>query len=447
MNEAGRHSGTAGRPRVMVVTDRYPLDPRRSPAAWMLPHLQALARHADIEVVSLLRLFPRIKNLLFGGYDRDLLRGRADVPAVEHPFPHVAVFHRRCISVPDRLGWTLTPLLLRLQQRRWLSARMRDFRPDVMLVHYVHAAAPLAIEAGSTFDVPVWIDENETLGSMTLENQTALRFWILARLAQADTVITQCSRQTAELRALLPGIRLEEIPLGPAVDTGTWEAGLREEPDRSESEALPGSSRGDRSEAGRDPDSDEIRLLCVTRLDQVTKNIVPLLQGIADARKNTDVDFRLTVAGDGYQLAALRREAHRLGLGNAVEWRGWVAPHLLHSLRAEAAAAVQPSEHESFGLAALEAASAALPLIAGAHAGVVADLMAHGAAVLPLERATPGAIAAALRELADRLPELRRQALEARGRILELYSWSAHASRYARVLRYAAEMKDGRHRG
>jgi glycosyltransferase involved in cell wall biosynthesis len=196
------------------------------------------------------------------------------------------------------------------------------------------------------------------------------------------------------------------------------------------------------AEAGGVP----IHLLCVTRLDQETKNVGPLLRGIAEARKNTDHNFRLIVAGDGFQRGALRREAERLGLGDVVEWPGWVSPAALARLRGRADAAVQPSEHESFGLAALEATGAGLPLVACGEAGVVPDLAALGAAVVPFRVASPAAIATALNELAGRFPDLRRQAIEARGRILSRYSWEAHASRYARVLRESMEKENGHHR-
>ena len=82
MSGGSAHGGKARRPRLLVVTDRYPVDPAHSPAAWMLPHLRALSHIADIEVVSLFRFFPRIKNLILGGYDRDFSRhqiGRAHV--------------------------------------------------------------------------------------------------------------------------------------------------------------------------------------------------------------------------------------------------------------------------------------------------------------------------------------------------------------------------------
>lgn len=442
MSETGKHGSSDRRPRLLVVTDRYPVDPDRSPTAWMLSHLQAISTVAEVEVVSLVRLFPRLKNLFLGGYDRGQLRRRLELPAEEHPFPRVTVRHRRCLTIPDRLGWSLTPWLFRLQQHRWLTAFIRDLRPDVVLVHFVHPSAPLALESARVNGVPVWIDENETLLSFFADGLGRLRAWILRYAAEADVVITQCSTQTDELRALLPETRLVDIPLGFEMEAPTPQA-LAEGSDAEGSDA----AGGEVGDVLSDTNGATIRLLCVTRLDQPSKNVHLLLRGLAEARTSAGCDFRLTIAGDGYLRGKLQREAERLGLGDAVAWHGWVSPQKLRILRSEADAAVQPSEYESFGMVALEAVGSGLPLVACAHAGVVPDLVALGAAVIPFDVVSPATISSALQELAGRLPELRRQSIEARGRILEQYSWAAHAARYARVLQSEVEKTDGRHRG
>lgn len=395
------------RPRLLIVSDRYPIDPDHSPAAWMLPHLRALGDVAEIEVVSLVRLFPRLKNLLLGGYDRRWFRRIAALPAIERPFPHVVVRHRRCVTVPDRLGWGANPFLLRMQQRWWLARRIETFRPDVLVVHYVHAAAALAHAVTRDRHVPLWIDANETLGPMAGEGQQSLRDWIIARLAAADAVLAQCGTQERELRELLPRGVLHRVPLGIPED-------------------LPSPTA---------PAPPPFELLCVSRLDQDAKNITPLLRAVALLRGRDAAPVRLTIAGDGYQRRRLERFATDLRIDAAVRFAGWLASAELGPLRARMHAAVQPSEHESFGLVALEAAAAGLPLVAGAHAGVVPDLVAAGAAIVPLAAATPDRIADAIEELQIRYSELQRQAVEARGRVLQRYSWQEHARIYAALLR------------
>jgi glycogen(starch) synthase len=317
------------------------------------------------------------------------------------------VYHRRCLTVPDALGWRVNPRLILLQQQRWLHARVEAFRPDAVLVHYLHASAPLAREAAREADVPLWIDENETIGGMSSEGQQKLRDWILVELAHADVIVAQCSVQVDELRQLLTHGNIHTIPLGVAQEAAAAEAS----------------------------DPPPLQLICVSRLDLAGKNVDRLLQALALLRKRHAPAVRLTIAGSGFLRPRLERLARELGIVENVTFAGWLSPPVLRRTMRRMHAAVQPSEHESFGLVALEAAAAGLPLVACARAGVVPDLAAAGAAVLPVDTAAPEALASAIEELQIRYSELQRQALEARGRLLERYSWEAHARGYASLLR------------
>ncbi|MBR9977606.1 MAG: glycosyltransferase family 4 protein [Bacteroidetes bacterium] len=394
------------RKQLLIVTDKYPVDPGRSPTAWLLEHLRSLEGIADVTVVSLLRMLPRVKNLILGGYDRRWFRILRALPAVEQPFPHVTVYHRHCLTVPDRLGWKWNPALFVLQQQRWLRKLLHRSRFDAVLVHYLHAATPLARNGARSAGIPLWLDENEGLEALEAEGQARLRRWLLRQLSSSDIVLTQCSRQERELSGLLPHIRVHVIPPG----------------------------AGDELPAGDIPPPPPFRLLCVSRLDQPGKNVAMLLHAIARLRHEEHLDVRLTIAGDGYQRRALQRMLHTLDIEDIVRFTGWLSSGALRELRREHHCAVQPSEHESFGLAALEAVAAGLPLIACADAGVVSDLLAEGAAVQTMHLCTEKQLVVAIRTACERLPELQRQAVEARGRLRERFSWSAHAEYYAALL-------------
>ena len=80
----------------------------------------------------------------------------------------------------------------------------------------------------------------------------------------------------------------------------------------------------------------------------------------------------LTVCGDGPLAADLRAQAAAVGAD--VTFAGRVGEAELARLRAQASVALVPSRaHETFGLAALEALAAGLPVVA-ARAGALADL-------------------------------------------------------------------------
>ena len=79
--------------------------------------------------------------------------------------------------------------------------------------------------------------------------------------------------------------------------------------------------------------------------------------------------MRLTIAGDGPDHADILRLAAELGVGSMVALTGQLDRTQLRALYASADAFVLPSERESFGIAALEARAAGLPVIAMLRGG------------------------------------------------------------------------------
>ncbi len=391
--------------RLLIVTDKYPIDADRSPAAWMLDHLQALEGVADVTVISLVRLLPRMKNLLFGGYDRRWFRIFRNLPDEAKPFPHVTVYHRRCVTVPDSLGWKINPQLYLWQQRGWLRRLLQQTTFDAVLLHYVHGAASLARMAATVAHAALLVDVNEGMDSLQEERQSTLHRWITAKVKEADVIIAQCSVQKEDLQQAFAGKSVQLVSLG----------------------------NNDVAFAATPPDPAPLRCICVSRLDLRSKHVDRLVKAAASLRHEDGTDLQLTIAGDGFLRSELLRLAEELGISTAVRFTGWLPQSALRTLLHEQHFAVQPSQHESFGLTALEAASAGLPLIAGARTGVVPDLASEGAALRLLNECTVEEITEALRDLRDRLPEMQRQAIEARGRIHERFSWSSHAQQYLAV--------------
>ncbi|HEY2026008.1 MAG TPA: glycosyltransferase family 4 protein [Gemmatimonadaceae bacterium] len=97
-----------------------------------------------------------------------------------------------------------------------------------------------------------------------------------------------------------------------------------------------------------------------------------LLRAFADASRFVAgaPAMRLVIGGDGPDRAALRRYADELSIGARVELIGHQSREALRTLYARAHAFVLPSERESFGIAALEARTAGLPIIAMLASGV-----------------------------------------------------------------------------
>lgn len=97
-----------------------------------------------------------------------------------------------------------------------------------------------------------------------------------------------------------------------------------------------------------------------------------LLSAFKDAVSACAVPAVLRVVGDGPERPAMERDIRALGLNHGrarVEMPGWLSSEALRSLYATADGFVLASSRESFGIAALEAAVAGLPVIAMSAAG------------------------------------------------------------------------------
>lgn len=106
--------------------------------------------------------------------------------------------------------------------------------------------------------------------------------------------------------------------------------------------------------------------------------------------------LRVEIAGEGPERPALQDEARRLGLEDRVTFLGWqtdISPAL-----ARWDVLVQPSLDEGFGLAALEAMAAGLPVVA-TRVGGLPEVVDEGSTGLLVPPADPASLAAALERL------------------------------------------------
>lgn len=122
---------------------------------------------------------------------------------------------------------------------------------------------------------------------------------------------------------------------------------------------------------------DELRLITVARLAP-RKRLLPLLRSVRDAqtRLKGAVTIRLTVVGSGPDYVRLTRFVRRHAMGDAVRWMGRLDCSEIRRAFSVSDAFVQASVLEAFGLAALEARCAGLPVIARADSGT-AEVIAH----------------------------------------------------------------------
>jgi glycosyltransferase involved in cell wall biosynthesis len=121
-------------------------------------------------------------------------------------------------------------------------------------------------------------------------------------------------------------------------------------------------------------DPDEVRLVAVMRLAP-RKRALPLVSMVEEASRYLPSGrrVRLTIVGDGPATAQVRRRIERHGLAYGtcvVDLAGRLTPDQVRATLAASDAFVAPARLESFGIAALEARTAGLPVLAYASTGI-----------------------------------------------------------------------------
>jgi N-acetyl-alpha-D-glucosaminyl L-malate synthase BshA len=103
------------------------------------------------------------------------------------------------------------------------------------------------------------------------------------------------------------------------------------------------------------------------------KNVPTVLRVTAEVNRRFPV--KLLLVGDGPELAAAKDLAHELGLTRVVHFLG--SQEYIEDLLPLADLFLLPSEHESFGLTALEAMSAGVAVVATNNGGT-SEIIRHG---------------------------------------------------------------------
>ncbi|MGN6301144.1 MAG: glycosyltransferase family 4 protein [Angustibacter sp.] len=214
-------------------------------------------------------------------------------------------------------------------------------RPDVVHVH-VSVVSPVAwsaARAATRAGLPVTV----TMHSMLSSTGPLALAWRAVGAALGDVTWTAVSQVAASQLSLLLDTPVLVLPNG--IDPTQWT------PARPGEHAVP-------------------TLVAVTRLAR-RKRVRDLVEVLARVhRHDEDLPWRAVVAGDGPQRAAVQRAVRRHRLDDRVALVGRLSRSRVATVLAAADAFVAPAHLESFGIAALEARCAGLPVVAMRHGGV-----------------------------------------------------------------------------
>lgn len=144
------------------------------------------------------------------------------------------------------------------------------------------------------------------------------------------------------------------------------------------------------------------------------------------------------IAGNGSIRGDLEGLAHHLGIGHRVHFVGHVDAETRNRLYAISDLAVFPSRYEPFGIVALEAMAAGVPVIAGGVGGL-AEIITHGQTGVLFHPGDAGALSAEMYNLLDNREYARRLAENAAKVVREEYSWDSVAEQTERIYREVAE--------
>jgi glycosyltransferase involved in cell wall biosynthesis len=142
----------------------------------------------------------------------------------------------------------------------------------------------------------------------------------------------------------------------------------------------------------------------------------------------------LDVVGSGYWQDELRAHAGRLGVTDAVMFRGFVSEATKHRLLAQAAVNLMPSLKEGWGLAVVEAAAHGTPSVAFRAAGGTTESVVHGRTGLLADNPAQFADHVALL-LSD--PQLREEMGAEARRYAGQFTWTATGEQFRTVVESA----------
>ena len=170
-------------------------------------------------------------------------------------------------------------------------------------------------------------------------------------------------------------------------------------------------------------------LLFVGRL-VYQKGLDVLLDALVDL---LDLDWQLTIVGDGPRLDWLQAKAIELGLDERIHFLGWQPRERLPERLHQANIFVYPSRHEGMPNALLEAMSAGLPAVATDIAGNE-ELITDGENGFLVEAENSAALRDALRTLLADQQLRERMGAAARQTAETSYTWEAVGRAYSDLL-------------
>jgi glycogen(starch) synthase len=308
----------------------------------------------------------------------------------------------------DLMAWTLA--MGHSMIRAGLTLQAKGWQPDIVHAHDWLVAHP-AIALAEFFDVPMVSTVHATeagrhsgwVSGQISRQVHAVESWFVR---ESDSLIA-CSASMADEISELFGPDLAEIVvIRNGIDSSRWPFARRQH--------RPGPPE----------------LLYIGRLEY-EKGVQEAIAALPRIRR-THPGTTLTIAGDGTQQDWLLEVARKHKVLRCVHFAGRVDHDELLRLMRRADVAVLPSHYEPFGIAALEAAAAGIPLVTS-NVGGLGEAVIDGETGVSCPPRDVAALAAALRRVLDDPAAAQQRAIAARERLTSDFDWHTVAAETAQV--------------
>lgn len=321
--------------------------------------------------------------------------------------PHEFDFSRDIMAWVLAMGHAMIRTGLSLHAQ---SLHSEAWRPDVVHAHDWLVAHP-AIALAEFFDVPLVSTVHATeagrhsgwvSGSVSRQVH-AIEAWLVH---DSDSLITCSTSMSAEITELFgPGLADISV-IRNGIDSSRWPF------------------------ASRTPHSGPPELLYFGRLEY-EKGIHDAIAALPLVRPSYP-GTTLTIAGDGTQQDWLVEMARKHRVLKAVRFVGRVDHEALLRLLHRADAAVLPSHYEPFGIVALEAIAAGVPLVTS-NVGGLGEAVISGQTGMSFPPRDIAALAAAIEIVLADPAAAQQRALAARERLTSDFDWRTVAAETAQV--------------
>jgi glycosyltransferase involved in cell wall biosynthesis len=385
--------------RILCLTPWFPDRPGAQFGNFILDSLLAMKDQGHVVATMVCQPWrPAWSALLHEGWARpvlDLASHDPDLRVSLAHYPSIPRNYCRRFALWLCKRWILGPL----------QQRIVSFQAEILLVH-TEQLAMVATQAAHAAGIPVVVVVHGVNTSARL-NTPAERVRMANMLRAVDRVVLVGAPLWEPLAALVDTTeRFRIVHNGvclPPVDTASAPA-LAQRP---------------------------LRLISVSNLVD-GKGIDLNLEALARLHAGGLQDWQYTIIGGGDQASQLRNLARRLGIADKVHFTGAIAHRDVYAWLVQSSVFLLPSWQEAFGVAWLEAMACGLLAVGVAGQGPAAFITHDESGLLVAPHSIDSVVDCLQRIFAE--PEaLQRVARSGQAKVLEDFTWAAHARQLSLV--------------